>query len=399
MKNNDVNTITKFFSKPIFSDKRFIFSLWMLVALAVSMKHIGVRFSNNILIFRGVFYHVVDQLNLYVPYPAEYFDTNYYGPVFSLIIAPYALLPLGIGNTLWCLTMAFVLFYAIFRLPIAWHYRVIILYIPLHDLMTSLLSVQTAPLVTALIIGSYIAVRGGKDIWAACFIVLGTFIKLYPVIGLVFILFSKNKWKFIGYLLMWSVIFFVLPMFISSPKYIIYCYVDWYHSLVGKNVENALSLMQDISVMGMIRRICSIRDMSNLVVLIPALVLFGLPFLRKSQYGNLNVQLGVLASCLLFIVLFSSGSESASYVIAVTGVAVWFAIQNRPCGKWVVFLLIFCFILTTFSYSDVVPKFIRHGLVRDYALKALPCFWVWLVLIYQLVMPGNNFLKNEELAK
>jgi hypothetical protein len=164
-----MNKLIIFFSKPLFSNRKFIFSIWMLVALFVSVKHIFRGFNNNFLIFRGVFYHVVDQVNLYTPYP-EYFDTNYYGPVFSLIIAPFALVPPEIGNTLWCLTMAFVLFYAISRLPVAWHYRIIILYIPLHDLFTSLLSVQTSPLIAAMIIGSYVAVKRGKEGWAACFI-------------------------------------------------------------------------------------------------------------------------------------------------------------------------------------------------------------------------------------
>lgn len=393
-----MNKVLAFFSKPLFSDRKFIFSLWMLVALFVSMKHIFRGFSNNFLIFRGVFYHVIDRVNLYVPYP-EYFDTNHYGPVFSLIIAPFALLPVEIGNMLWCLTMAFVLFYAIYRLPVAWHYRVIILYIPLHDLFTSLLSVQTNPLIAALIIGSYIAVRKEKEGWAACFIILGLFIKLYTIIGLAFFLFSKNKRKFILYLILWTVIFFVLPMFISSPRYIVQCYIDWYHSLVGKNVENTNSLMQDISVMGMIRRIFSLRTMSNLFVLIPALILFGMQYIGRKWYGNLSYQLSLLASSLLFIVLFSSGSESVSYVMAMTGVAIWFVVQDRPSGWWAVFLLVFCFVLTSFSNADFIPKFIRHGLVRDYALKALPCFLVWLALVYQLIIPGKNFTKNEEIIK
>jgi hypothetical protein len=369
----------------------------MLVALLVSMKHIFRGFNNNFLIFRGVFYHVIDQVNLYTSYP-EYFDTNHYGPVFSLLIAPFALVPLEIGNTLWCLAMAFVLFYAIYRLPLAWHYRVIILYIPLHDLFTSLLSVQTSPLIAALIVGSYSAVRKGKEGWAACFIIFGFFIKLYTVIGLVFFLFSENKRKFILYLILWSVIFFVLPMFISSPRYIVQCYFDWFHSLVGKNIENTNSLMQDISVMGMIRRVFALRTMSNLVILIPALLLFGIQYIGRKRYGNLSYQLAILASSLLFIVLFSSGSESVSYVIAMTGVAIWFVVQDRPYRWWIVFLLVFCFVLTSFSNADFVPKFIRHGLVRDYALKALPCFLVWLTLVYQLIIQGKNFTENEKIT-
>ncbi|MDR0798588.1 MAG: DUF2029 domain-containing protein, partial [Dysgonamonadaceae bacterium] len=193
-----MNKITVFFQKPLFSNKRFIFAVWMLIALYVAVWHIFHGYSNNFLVFKGAFDHLVNQMNLYAEYPAEYRDNFYYGPIFSVLIAPFALLPSAIGNALWVFSLVFVLFYAIYRLPVAWHYRVIIFYIPLHDLFTSLLSVQTGSLVTTLIIGSYIAVKEGKDFWATCFIALGFFIKLYPVIGLVFFLFSKNKWKFIA---------------------------------------------------------------------------------------------------------------------------------------------------------------------------------------------------------
>ena len=31
------------------------------------------------------------------------------------------------------------------------------------------------------------------------------------------------------------------------------------------------------------------------------------------------------------------------------------------------------------------PQFIRTNLIRPYSLKALPCFIVWLVLVFQLL--------------
>jgi hypothetical protein len=86
-------------------------------------------------------------------------------------------------------------------------------------------------------------------------------------------------------------------------------------------------------------------------------------------------------------------------VIAMTGVAIWFAIQNRPFDKRAIFLLVFCLVLTTFSSSDLVPKFIQHEWVRKYSLKALPCFAVWLTLTYQLIKPEKKFLQDDELSK
>ena len=73
---------------------------------------------NNFLIFRGVFYHAVSNLNLYNAYPQEYGDVNLYGPIFSVVIAPFALLPVKLGFILWSLFNAWILYFAIRKLPI-----------------------------------------------------------------------------------------------------------------------------------------------------------------------------------------------------------------------------------------------------------------------------------------
>ena len=76
---------------------------------------------------------------------------------------------------------------------------------------------------------------------------------------------------------------FVLPMLISSPAYIIQTYKDWMHTLVDKNAHNiAMNYvsMQDLTVMGMIRRIFRLADLSNLAVIAPAALLLALPLLR-----------------------------------------------------------------------------------------------------------------------
>ncbi|HEX8357495.1 MAG TPA: hypothetical protein VF610_08795, partial [Segetibacter sp.] len=71
-----------------------------LIAVLAELLHHKI---NNFLIFRQVFWHVIDQKNLYLPYPAEYEDHNFYGPVFSFIIAPFAVLPVWLGVICWVL--------------------------------------------------------------------------------------------------------------------------------------------------------------------------------------------------------------------------------------------------------------------------------------------------------
>ncbi len=388
-----MNAFSRFFSKPIFKDERFVLGVWLLAALIMGVLKSITSSCNNYLIFKYVFWHAIEQVNLYAPYPDQYFDTNHYGPVFSVIIAPFAILPDKLGIVLWVMALALGLYYAIRNLPMPWGARVGTCYICLQEMLTAASNQQTNTLIAALIIGTFVAIHRGKDFYAGLFIALGLFIKLYGVVGLSFFFFSRNKIKLILSCIFWSVVMFVLPMLISSPEFIVQSYQDWYHSLVDKNLSNAASLGQDISVMGMFRRISGHREWSNLIFLVPGIILFGLQYVRVNEYHDLQYRLGLLASTLLFVVLFSSGSESSTYIIAMVGVSVWFFLQSRPFSGYAIFLLVFAIFLTSLSPSDMFPAYLRRNYVVPYALKALPCLLVWLTLVYQMILGGKGFQK------
>jgi len=377
------------------TNKKVIIIIWFIpVILAIIRNSKGI--PNNYLIFKYVYYHMLEQVNLYTFNPELYGDCNHYGPVFALLIAPFTYLPEWISPPLISILIAASLCIAIYHLPIDWRLKVIIYIITANDMFITTLAFQTNPLITALIIGSFIMIKKEKDFWAACFIMLGFFIKLYGIVGLAFFFFSKNKIRFIYSLAIWGIVFFVLPMFISSPSFVVQSYSDWHDLLAYKNVEKAYSLLEDISVMGMMRRISGDRDLSNLIVILPAICLFLLQYLKVKLYDNLSYQLAILASALLFTVLFSSGSESPTYIIAMVGVAIWFVIQKEPYSKYIIFLLIYTIIFSSMSTSDLLPLDIRR-FIKQYALKALPGFVVWLTLIVQILCMNIRctYLKND----
>lgn len=381
-------------NKELLVFKRYRISLiaivwFVLAAIAVLLEISRGRDAiNNYLIFKGVFTHTVAQLPIYIEYPAEYEFTNHYGPFFSLIIAPFALLPDVIGCFLWTVINAAVLFYAIRKLPISLTKQNLILAIGLIEMMTASHNVQFNTMLTGWIILSYVFVKEEKDIWAALLVVAGFYVKLYGIVGIVFWCFSKQKIKYLLYVVFWLIVLFCLPMLLSSYNYIIQSYWDWYNTLVIKNEKNsnaiANNFMQDISVMGMIRRVFSYHNLSNLTVLIPAALCYALPLLRWKQFAQQAFQQTYLALALIGVVIFSTSAESATFVIAVFGVAIWFIVQNT-ISKWTLALLIFTLVLTSLSATDLFPESIRMNFVRPYSLKALPCFLVWLVLVFQLL--------------
>lgn len=367
-------------------NRKLIIGIWLAITLITAIKQFLIAKYNNYLIFKNVFYHTLEQKSLYATYPELYFDHNHYGPIFSLFIAPFALLPDYIGMVLWNVFNGALLIYAISKIPINSEKINWILWICVHEFLTAILGFQFNPIMTSLIILSFVFIEEEKEIWAAFCIVLGTFIKLYGIVGLAFFFFSKNKLKFITSLTIWSIILFVLPMLISSPEFILNSYGEWFARLVEKNNENAgFNSMQDISIMGMVKRIFNLPLLSNLYFILPGLIFFGLPYLRYSIFNNTNFRLLILASVLLFTVLFSSGSESPTYIIAFVGVAIWFVSKKTPISKWDWSLFIFALLLTSLSPSDLFPKFIRENYIKPYALKALPCVLIWLKISYELL--------------
>jgi hypothetical protein len=310
-------------------------------------------------------------------------------------MAPFAILPNFIGMLLWQVANTLFLYMAIKKLPIAKDKIILIYWIVTHELLTALFSFQFNISITAIIILAYVFIEKKQNFWAAFVIVLGTFVKLYGIVGLAFFVFAKQKFRFISYCFFWAFVFLVVPMLFFSPHFVLQSYVDWYVSLSEKQLLNAsLNSMQDISVMGMVRRLTGDTSISNMPFLVLGVVIFAIPYLRLKEYKSDLFRLMYLASTLIFTVIFSNSSESPTYIIAFAGVAVWFVIRNRPVTLANILLFIFALLLTSFSPSDLFPKYIRETYVQAYSLKALPCLLIWIAISYELIFRKFSLAEN-----
>lgn len=383
----------------IILNPKYIFGVYLIVAIACSLakyfNHRGPAAYNNYMIFKGVFYNTLQQRNIYLQYPEMFQDSNHYGIFFSVLIAPFAILPDWLGMSLWNASNAALLVFAFYKLPISNAKKAILGWLCLQEFITASVSLQFNVGLTGLIILSAVYIYEKKETQSAIAILIGFFVKIYGIVGLSAFFFVKNKLKFIGSLILGFIIFLGLPMLLSSYHFGLQSYADWFQSLSEKNLSNqVLGNRQDFSLMGIVRRVLGDASISNILFLIPGLVVFALPYVRVKQYKFLPFQLLILSSTLLFMVLFSSGSESPTYIIAVAGVMLWFVIQKeRTFFTW--FLLVFVIILTCFSFSDLFPKSIKEGYIVKYSLKALPCCFVWFRIIYELMT--KDFEKNYSL--
>ncbi len=399
MSSNFTTKAKAFLAKPFFHDRRTILWLWIALSVIAAVLKYN-RTDNNFRIFRGVFWHTLQCTSLYAEYPLEYYDVNHYGPFFSLVIAPFALMPIPLGLVFWCIALSLTLYFAITRSTFSSWQQMFVLWFCSETLLTSLFMQQFNIAIAAIIIASYALIEKERDFWAAFLIVLGTFVKLYGIVGLAFFFFSRRKGKFVLSLLFWGVVLFVAPMIISSPGYVVSQYHEWFVCLVEKNGENLASQAQNISALGMVRRVLGNPQYSDLLILAPALVLFALPYLRFKQWRNEGFRMTLLASVLLFTVLFSTGSESSSYIIALSGVCVWYFAAPWQRGKADIWLLVFVFLLSGMGSSDLYPRVVKREYIQAYSLKALPCLIVWLKLCWEMMVknyePTHHPLSKEQ---
>ena len=341
------------------------------------------KFDLDYSIFYHSFWHAWQQMPLYIIYPE---DDNYflYGPLFPLLMAPLAVLPYQLGRLCWMLIITYVPYWSIRQSFFSRSQQLFILWFIAVEAYTCILDSESNSLILACMLFSFYFIEKEKDFWAALLIALGTVTKIYGIVGLAFFFFSRHKLKFAGWVVAWTIILLVLPMLVFGVDYVWQEYHAWYDVLVHKNDLNQFAAGQNISLLGIVRKVSGIASYSDLWLIVPGVIAFCIPYLRLQQYQNMAFREAMLASVLMFVVLFSTGSESYGYIIAMAGVAIWYTTVPWKRNKWDLALMIFAFIITSMSPSDLFPKQIWRELIKPYSLKALPVVFIWLKLTYEL---------------
>lgn len=338
-------------------------------------------------IYKSVYWNTINQLPLYEFYDYLKGDCNHYGAVFAYVIGPFAVLPDSWGVLFWECFLVAVFYVGVRYMPLERWQKVFMFWFCLHEVLTPLFVEQFDLAMAGMLMLTFACVQKQKPVWAAFVIMLAIFIKLYGIMGFAFFFFIREKKKFILACLGWSLLFFVAPMAISSPEYVVQQYFGWYDSLVAKNVQNMTEHFNttNTSLLGIPRKISGNTEYSDLWLIIPGILLFLSPFRRIDQYKYVGFRYAMFASVAMFHLLFSTSSESYGYIAAMTGFVVWYTTAPFQRGRWATWLLIYAFIFTSLCTSNILfPRFIWKQLIAPYALKALPTTIMWFVLIWEM---------------
>lgn len=367
------------------TDFRVLFCTWMLLPVAVFLKTLNSKPDNTYNIFRYVYIHMVNFEPLYGEYLSEYVDENHYGPFFAIFVAPFAVMPMWIGYFFWLVAMVMLLYLAIRTSSLTRHQQVFILLFTAAEILNCIFQAQFNGVIAALLLWSFVAVEKEHDEWSTFAILVETFIKLYGIVGIVFFFFSKHKKRYIISFIVWSVLFFCLPMLLSSPQYVIDQYGAWYESLTIKNQLNINSWDQNISLLGIVRRWSGCMTYSDLWVIIPGMIILAAGYFRIGQWKNRAFRETVLASVMMFVTLFSTGTESYGHIISMVGIAIWYTAVPWKRNGWDIALMVFAFYMCSLSPGDLCPEYLRHTYIIPYSLKALPVSIIWFKLSYEMI--------------
>lgn len=394
-----LNCAKRFFERPFWSDWRTITVVYACIPIIIGLlKWHKPNYTYHI--YKSVFWNTIDQLSLYEFYDYLFGDCNHYGPVFAYVIAPFALLPDTWGMLLWECFLVAVFYIGVRYMPLERWQKVFMFWFCAHEVLTPLFVEQFDLAMAGMLLLTFACVEKQKPVWAAFFIMLALFIKLYGVMGFAFFFFIEDKKKFLLACLGWGLLFFAAPMAISSPEYVVRQYFGWYDSLVAKNVQNLTEHFNttNTSLLGMPRKISGNTEYSDQWFIIPGILLFLLPFTRVDQYKHAAFRYAMLASVAMFHLLFSTGTESYGYIAAMTAFVVWYTTAPFQRGRWALYLLIYAFIFTSLCTSDVLfPRVIWKQWIEPYALKALPTTIMWFVLMWEMNTKDYAYAKERDI--
>lgn len=363
---------------------RHITIVMCLLSVAISMQcyfahgNGGYTRYNNYVIFKNSFLHLLENKNLYTLYINEVYDLFKYSPTFAVLMAPFYYLPDFIGLPLFNLLNVGVFLYALSKLkidPKRYKYLLLFLFI---EVGISLTSTQTNLLMAGLIMLGFASLENNKIFLAAFCIALTVYIKLFGVVAFALWFLYPNKPKFLLYSIFWMVVLAALPLVVISMHQLVQQYQNW-QALLKEDHD----LSYGASFIGWMHSWFGL-NISKIGTVAVGAVLFLLPFLKLRLYSIYLYRLHILASVLIWVIIFNHRAESSTYSIALTGVGLWYFSQ-KPVTFYRV-LLILCLLLCSVSSTDLLtPGWIARKYIEPYSVKAvLPCI-IWALLIWDIL--------------
>lgn len=371
--------------KSLLSNYITIAVIYFLIATIIPLIQYFQGRINNFLIFQHASHHFIERVNMYIEYPGLQYDLFLYNPTFALLFIPFAFSNTLVSLVLWEIFVVSVYFLSIYLMPIDKKAKVFVFYFVLMVLVPSVQHCQTNPLIIAFILFSFLYLEREQLFKSAVFPCLGFFLKGYGAICGIFLLLKKPQFKTFVYLTIWFILLLVLPLLWYSPKGFIILYKQWEASLLQDYSSN-----QGTSVMGLINSVTNL-NIPSIPIQIAGVVmlLFTIVYLYATK-GYEAHKYEVLAYISIWVLIFNQAAEPNTYLISITGIAIWFTKSSKSKIEKALIGIVFLF--SVLSTSFVFPKIIRDSFIYPYSIKA-----VGPILVFMWIQM-KFFISNEKLV-
>jgi hypothetical protein len=331
---------------------------------------------NNFIIFKFSFSHLLQGKDIYQLFPDDHWDLYKYSPGFALCFGLLSWMPNAVGLLLWNSINSLCLFAGIRLLPgLDDRQKSWILLFCLLEMLLSIQNTQSNGLMAGLIVLAFALAERSKYFLSTLCIVFSFYIKIYGALAFIIYLFYPGKLRLLGWTVFWMLLFAALPLVVVDPHQLVFLYRSWLSLLL-----NDRSASVGLSVMGILESWFHWNGSKNIVAL-AGVILFLLPLIHIRRYKEYSFRLLYLASVLIWMVIFNHKAESPTFIIAMSGIGIWYFSETPNTLNRI--LLILAFLLISMSVSDLVPASIRNGIVRPYGVKAVMAVVIWCRILYE----------------
>ena len=361
--------------------RRLVLALYVASAALVTLQQAILGHSNNLSIFRSASLNLFAGRDLYAAHPEQHFDFYKYSPTFALLFAPLAYLPFALAFLCWSLLNGLLLWYALDRL-LPEREATIALALLYLEVLLALQYGQSNALVAALMILAFVAFEGRRQLGAALSITAGAAVKLFPLAALSLAVFHPRRLRFAAIFIAVLGAALLLPLLAISPADLLAQYRSW-HAIEAKDaLRRGYSLMHYMEAwFG--------ADWPNWPQQAAGTVLLLLPLaLRSDQWNTLEFRRLFLCSLLVYSVLFNHASESPSFVVAYTGIVIWYT--SSPPSRLRTAVMVLTLLVMVVHDVDVVPRSVKYAILVPYRIKGIPCLVAWFVMQWELLVTTRS---------
>ena len=367
------------------SSRNWLLALYVLTIVIVAIgKAYGHRGpDNNFVIFRWSFLNLAAGADMYAAQPQHHADLYKYSPSFAVLFAPFALLPFALSLALWDALNSLLLFVAVDKVLPSRQAAIALALIYL-EMLRSMQRSQSNSLVTALVLLAFLAFERRRQLGAAFAIAVGAAVKIFPLAALALAIFYPRRIRFALMMVVATVVVLALPLLVVSTSGLAAQYQSWraVEAVDARSVGGGGGGGLYGGVMQQLRLILGV-SWPNWPVQLAGTLLLMSPLARWRNWEYANFRVRLLGALLVYLVIFNHQSESPSFVIAVTGIAIWFV--STPRSWWHSTVMVLTILVVSISSTDITPKSWQQNFFVPYRLKTIPCTLAWLTMIWELL--------------